>query len=186
MPIADFRTYCEMLDRARTNGFAYPAINVTSLTTANAVLKGLAESKSDGIIQVSTGGAAFASGSSSRTWFSAPSRLPSMCTVVADRYPVYAALHTDHCQADKLDKFVIPLVEETERRRAAGKANLFNSHVRRERAAASGKPRYRREAAGAFKERSHPGDRDRRRGGEEDGMKAEASSSTLPRRTPWR
>ena len=62
MPIADFRTYCEMLDRARTNRFAYPAINVTSLTTANAVLRGLAESRSDGIIQVSTGGAAFASG----------------------------------------------------------------------------------------------------------------------------
>ena len=62
MPVADFRTYCEMLDRARERRFAYPAFNVTSLTTANAVLKGLAESRSDGIIQVSTGGAAFASG----------------------------------------------------------------------------------------------------------------------------
>jgi len=62
MPVADFRTYCGMLDRARENRFAYPAINVTSLTTANAVLRGLAESRCDGIIQVSTGGAAFASG----------------------------------------------------------------------------------------------------------------------------
>ena len=48
---------------------------------------------------------------------------------VAERYPIYVALHTDHCQADKLDHFVIPLVEETERRRAAGKPNLFNSHM---------------------------------------------------------
>ncbi|MCU0579970.1 MAG: class II fructose-bisphosphate aldolase, partial [Desulfobacterota bacterium] len=63
MPVADYQTYCKMLDRAREGRFAYPAINVTSLTTANAVLKGLAESRSDGIIQVSTGGAAFASGS---------------------------------------------------------------------------------------------------------------------------
>ena len=62
MPIADYETYCKMLDRALEKKFAYPAINVTSLTTANAVLKGLAESRSDGIIQVSTGGGAFASG----------------------------------------------------------------------------------------------------------------------------
>jgi fructose-bisphosphate aldolase class II len=33
MPVADFKTYCEMLDRAQANRFAYPAINVTSLTT---------------------------------------------------------------------------------------------------------------------------------------------------------
>lgn len=32
MPVADFKTYCMMLDRARENRFAYPAINVTSLT----------------------------------------------------------------------------------------------------------------------------------------------------------
>src|SRR4051794_18952938 len=63
MPVADFKTYCKMLDRAREGAFALPAINVTSLTTANAVLRGLAESKADGIIQVSTGGGAFASGS---------------------------------------------------------------------------------------------------------------------------
>jgi fructose-bisphosphate aldolase, class II len=48
---------------------------------------------------------------------------------VADRYPIHVALHTDHCQADKLNAFVIPLVEETERRRAAGRPNLFNGHM---------------------------------------------------------
>jgi fructose/tagatose bisphosphate aldolase len=48
MPVADFKTYCAILDRARDARYALPAVNVTSLTTANAVLRGLAESKADG------------------------------------------------------------------------------------------------------------------------------------------
>src|SRR6478672_8541520 len=118
-----------MLDRARKGRFAYPAVNVTSLTTVNGVLKGLAESKSDGIIQVSTGGAAFASGSSIKDMALGAMSIAEHVHRVAARYPIYVALHTDHCQADKLDTFVMPLVEETERRRAAGKPNLFNSHM---------------------------------------------------------
>src|SRR5512139_3450054 len=129
MPVADYKTYCRMLDRARENRFAYPAINVTSLTTANAVLKGLAESRSDGIIQVSTGGGAFASGSYVKDMALGAISIAEHVHRVAERYPVYVVLHTDHCQADKLDRFVIPLVEETERRRAAGLPNLFNSHM---------------------------------------------------------
>jgi fructose-bisphosphate aldolase class II len=118
-----------MLDRARKGKFAYPAINVTSLTTANAVLKGLAESRSDGIIQVSTGGGAFASGSAVKDMALGAVSIAEHVHRVAERYPIYVALHTDHCQADKLEKFVMPLVEETEQRRAAGKPNLFNSHM---------------------------------------------------------
>jgi fructose-bisphosphate aldolase class II len=129
MPVADHDRYCEMLDRARKGRFAYPAINVTSLTTANAVLRGLSESGSDGIIQVSTGGAAFASGGALKDMVLGAVSIAEHVHRVAERYPVYVALHTDHCQADKLDKLVIPLVEETERRRAAGKPNLFNSHM---------------------------------------------------------
>ena len=128
MPVADYQTYCEMLERARAGRFAYPAINVTSLTTANAVLEGLAESGSDGIIQVSTGGGAFASGALKDMALGAISIAEHVHRAAA-RYPVYVALHTDHCQADKLDAFVIPLVEETERRRAAGRPNLFSSHM---------------------------------------------------------
>jgi fructose-bisphosphate aldolase class II len=129
MPVADHARYCEMLDRARKGRFAYPAINVTSLTTANAVLKGLAESRSDGIVQVSTGGAAFASGAAVKDMVLGAVSIAEHVHRVAERYPTYVALHTDHCQADKLDTFVIPLVEETERRRAAGRPNLFNSHM---------------------------------------------------------
>jgi len=129
MPVADYQTYCQMLDRARTGRYAYPAINVTSLTTANAVLKGLAESRSDGIIQVSTGGGAFASGAAVKDMVLGAVSIAEHVHRVAERYPVWVALHTDHCPADKLEKLVIPLVEETERRRAAGRPNLFNSHM---------------------------------------------------------
>ena len=129
MPVADFQTYCRMLEKAREGHYAYPAFNVTSLTTANAVLKGLAESRSDGIIQVSTGGGAFASGSSVKDMALGAISIAEHVHRAAERYPIYVALHTDHCQADKLEKLVIPLVEETERRRAAGRPNLFNSHM---------------------------------------------------------
>jgi fructose-bisphosphate aldolase class II len=129
MPVADYNTYCKMLDRARDKKFAYPAINVTSLTTANAVLQGLAESRCDGIIQVSTGGGAFASGASVKDMALGAISIAEHVHRVAERYDIYVALHTDHCQADKLESFVIPLVEETERRRAAGLPNLFNSHM---------------------------------------------------------
>ena len=129
MPVADYVAYCEMLDRARKGRFAYPAINVTSLTTANAVLKGLAESRSDGIIQVSTGGGAFASGTAVKDMAFGAISIAEHVHRVAARYPIYVALHTDHCQADKLHEFVLPLVAETERRRDAGLPNLFNSHM---------------------------------------------------------
>jgi len=129
MPVADYTTYCKMLDRARENHFAYPAINVTSLTTANAVLKGLAESKSDGIIQVSTGGCAFASGLAVKDMPLGAISIAEHVHRVAERYDIYVALHTDHCQAPVLEDFLTPLLEETERRRARGLPNLFNSHM---------------------------------------------------------
>lgn len=129
MPVADYQTYCKMLDRARDNHFAYPAINVSSLVTANAVLKGLAESRSDGIIQVSTGGGAFASGSSVKDMALGAISIAEHVHRLAERYDTYVALHTDHCQPDLVDTFMIPLIEETERRRASGLPNLFNSHM---------------------------------------------------------
>src|SRR6201987_841340 len=129
MPVADYNPYCKMLDRARAGRFAFPAINVTSLTTANAVLRGLAESKSDGIIQISTGGGAFASGSSLKDMALGAIGIAEHVHRAAERYPIYVALHTDHCLKDKLDKFVLPLVEEPEKRRGAGRPNLFSSHM---------------------------------------------------------
>ena len=63
MPIATPEVYAQMLDTAKQRGFAYPSINVTSSQTLNAALRGFADADSDGIIQMSTGGAEYLSGS---------------------------------------------------------------------------------------------------------------------------
>ncbi len=129
MPVADFKTYSKMLDNAYRKGFAYPAINITSMITANACLKAFAEKKCDGIIQVSTGGGQFASGLGRGDAAKGAIALAEYVHRAAEDYDIYVALHTDHCQAEKVDSFLLPLIEETERRRAAGLSNLFQSHM---------------------------------------------------------
>lgn len=129
MSVANYEQYCRMLDTAKKGKYAYPAFNVTSTETANAVLQGLAASKSDGIIQVSTGGGEFASGSTVKDMALGAISIAQHVHNVASRYNVLVALHTDHCHPSKLDKFVKPLIAETEKRRAAGQPNLFNSHM---------------------------------------------------------
>ncbi|WP_066495423.1 class II fructose-bisphosphate aldolase [Abyssisolibacter fermentans] len=129
MPVVNYQQYCDMLDNARKNKFAYVAANVTSLTTANAVLKAFAEMKTDGIIQVSTGGAQFASGLGKEDMALGAISLAQHIHLLAEKYDIYVALHTDHCPKNKLDDFLIPLLEETEKRRAKGLPNLFNSHM---------------------------------------------------------
>lgn len=118
-----------MLDTAREQHFAFPAINVSSVTTANAVLKGLAQAKSDGLIQVSTGGGEFASGLDVKNMALGAITLAQHVHLLADQYDVFVALHTDHCTKSKLDGFVRPLIEETRKRRSQGLPNLFNSHM---------------------------------------------------------
>ena len=129
MPIVNYEQYRKMLDAAAKGGYAYPAFNISNIETANAVLKGLAEAGSDGIIQVSTGGAAHASGSAINDSVIGAITLANHVHLLAEKYNVFVALHTDHCQSKKVDSFLIPLIEETERRRAAGQPNLFNSHM---------------------------------------------------------
>lgn len=129
MPVANYDQYCSMLDRAKKGGFAYPAINVTSTSTANAALEAFANMKSDGIIQVSTGGAQFASGQTVKDMALGAISIAQHVHVMAEKYNVMIALHTDHCHPDKVEKFMLPLIEETEKRRAKGEPNLFNSHM---------------------------------------------------------
>ena len=129
MPVADYATYCRMLDHARTEKFAYPAINITSSSTINASLAAFAEAKSDGILQVSTGGGEFAAGQYIKDMAVGAIALAEYIHRVAAHYPINVAIHTDHCQADKVDKFIRPLLAETRRRRAAGQPNLFSSHM---------------------------------------------------------
>ncbi|MBF0288767.1 MAG: class II fructose-bisphosphate aldolase [SAR324 cluster bacterium] len=129
MPVVNFEQYGQMLDNAKKNHFAFPAINITSTETANAALRGFAEAKSDGIIQVSTGGAEFASGLSVKDMVFGAITLAEHVRRAAEYYDVFIALHTDHCAPKKVDGFLRPLIAETAKRRAAGQPNLFNSHM---------------------------------------------------------
>ena len=129
MPIATPEKYQAMLDGAKSGGYALPAINITSSTTMNAAMQGFAEAESDGIIQVSTGGAEFGSGLAVKSMPAGAEALAEFGHRIAQEYPVNFALHTDHCAEPKLDGYVRPLLEGARRRKAEGKLPLFQSHM---------------------------------------------------------
>ena len=129
MPIATPEVYADMIRRAKEGGFAYPAINCTSSQTLNAALRGFADAGSDGIIQFSTGGAEFVSGTEVKDMVTGAVALAEFAHVVAEKYPVNVALHTDHCPKDKLDGYVRPLIALSKDRVDAGQEPLFQSHM---------------------------------------------------------
>jgi fructose-bisphosphate aldolase, class II len=129
MPIATPEIYAQMLDRAKEQGFAYPAINVTSSQTLNAALRGFSEAGSDGIVQISTGGAEYLSGAAVKDMVTGAVALAHFARVVAAKYPVHIALHTDHCPKDKLDGYMRPLLQISKERVARGEEPLFQSHM---------------------------------------------------------
>jgi fructose-bisphosphate aldolase class II len=129
MPIATPEVYAEMFDRAKAGSFAYPAINVTSSQTLNAAIRGFADAGSDGIVQVSTGGADYLSGPTVKNMVAGASALAAYAHEVAKQYDVQIALHTDHCPKDKLDGFVRPLLQISAERVKRGENPLFQSHM---------------------------------------------------------
>jgi fructose-bisphosphate aldolase, class II len=129
MPIATPEIYAQMLDRAKEHGFAFPSINVTSSQTLNAAIRGFAEAGSDGIVQVSTGGAEYLSGQGVKDMVTGAVALAHFARAVAARYPIHVALHTDHCPQDKLDGYMRPLVQISAERVARGEEPLFQSHM---------------------------------------------------------
>lgn len=129
MPVVNYEQYCQMLDNAKQNKFAYPAINITSSETINAALLAFKEANSDGIIQVSTGGGKFASGQGVGSMVKGAIALATYTHLMAEEYDINVALHTDHCHPEYVDSFLMPLIAETAKRRAAGQANLFSSHM---------------------------------------------------------
>jgi fructose-bisphosphate aldolase, class II len=128
MPIATPEIYAQMLDTAKQRGYAFPSINVTSSQTLNAALRGFADASSDGIIQVSTGGAEYLSGAVKDMVVGA-SALAEFAGVVAARYPIHVALHTDHCPKNKLDGYMRPLIAISKERVQRGLEPLFQSHM---------------------------------------------------------
>jgi fructose-bisphosphate aldolase, class II len=129
MPIATPEVYAAMLDAAKQGSFAYPAINVSSSQTLNAALQGFTEAGSDGIIQVSTGGAEYLSGSTIKNMVTGAVALAEYAHQIAENYPINVALHTDHCPKDKLDGYVRPLLALSTERVKSGGQPLFQSHM---------------------------------------------------------
>jgi fructose-bisphosphate aldolase class II len=129
MPVATPEQYAEMLDKAKDKGFAYPAVNVSSSQTIHAVLQGLTEAGSDGIIQVTTGGADYFAGHTVKNRAAGAIAFAKFATEVAKNYPITVALHTDHCPKDALDSFVLPLIAASEDEVKAGRNPLFQSHM---------------------------------------------------------
>ncbi|WP_396655474.1 class II fructose-bisphosphate aldolase [Microbacterium sp.] len=129
MPVATPDQYADMLDRAKAGGFAYPAINVSSSQTVNAVLQGLTEAGSDGILQVTTGGADYFAGHTVKGRASGAIAFAKFATEVAKNYPITVALHTDHCPKPALEDFVLPLIAASEEEVRAGRDPIFQSHM---------------------------------------------------------
>jgi fructose-bisphosphate aldolase, class II len=127
--IPDSEQYAQMLDAAAEGGYAYPAVNVSSSETLNAALRGFAEAESDGIVELTTGGAAYTSGSALGHGEVGARAFAAFAHEVARGYGVFVALHTDHCPPDQLDAFVRPLLAESLRRRERRQPPLFNSHM---------------------------------------------------------
>src|SRR6187455_1642924 len=129
MPIVTPEKYAEMLDAAKAKAYAYPAINVSSSQTLNAALKGFADAGSDGIIQVSTGGAEYLSGPTIKNMVSGSVAFAAYAAEVAKSYPVNIALHTDHCPKNKLDGFVRPLIAASAEQVKSTGLPIFQSHM---------------------------------------------------------
>ena len=129
MPIASPEKYAEMLDAAKAGSYAFPAINITSSQTLNAALAGFAEAGSDGIIQISSGGAEYASGPTIKDKVAGSVALAEYAHVVAKNYPINIVVHTDHCQKDKIDTWVKPLIAISTERVKKGLEPLFQSHM---------------------------------------------------------
>jgi fructose-bisphosphate aldolase, class II len=128
MPVATPDQYRSMIDTARSAGFAYPAVNVSSSETLNAAVRGFAEARSDGIVQITTSAARYLSGFAYDMAAGARA-FAEFAHIVAARSPVLIALHTDHATPEHVDDFVRPLLRETRRRRERGELPLFNSHM---------------------------------------------------------
>ena len=129
MPVATPDQYAGMLDKAKAGGYAFPAVNVSTSSTINSVLQGLSEAGSDGIIQVTTGGADYFAGQTVKARASGALAFARFATEVAKNYPVTVALHTDHCPKDALPGFVLPLIEASEAEVKAGRNPIFQSHM---------------------------------------------------------
>ncbi|MEA2041434.1 MAG: class II fructose-bisphosphate aldolase [Bacteroidota bacterium] len=123
----------KLLDIAKNNEFAMPAVNVTGTNTANAALEAAAKVNSPIIIQASNGGAQFFAGKSidNSNYQASVAGAVSMAKHIhnmAAAYNVPVVLHTDHA-AKKLLPWIDGMLDEGEKFFKETGKPLFSSHM---------------------------------------------------------
>jgi fructose-bisphosphate aldolase class II len=126
MPVATPDQYASMLDLALAGGYAFPAVNVTSSQVLNGILRGLAQARSDGIVQITVGGAKYLGGGNALAGARA---FAAMTRELAAPLDVLVAVHTDHAPPNSIDSFLRPLIAESTARNARNEPPLFGSHM---------------------------------------------------------
>eukprot|EP00529_Nitzschia_sp_RCC80_P021776 CAMPEP_0113489150 /NCGR_PEP_ID=MMETSP0014_2-20120614/26382_1 /TAXON_ID=2857 /ORGANISM="Nitzschia sp." /LENGTH=388 /DNA_ID=CAMNT_0000382881 /DNA_START=75 /DNA_END=1237 /DNA_ORIENTATION=+ /assembly_acc=CAM_ASM_000159 len=120
-----------LLEHARANNYAIPAVNCTSSSTANACLEAARKAKSPVMIQVSNGGGAFLLGKGLKDAEQATAgsvALAMHVRSVAKYYGVPVVLHSDHC-AKKLLPWFDGMLKADEEFYAKYGEPLFSSHM---------------------------------------------------------
>jgi len=121
----------KLMEHARDNGYAIPAVNCTSSSTCNATLEAAAKSNSPVIIQASNGGGKFMVGKSIKDPNGACAGAVAMAyhvRAVAKYYGIPVVLHTDHCAKNLLPWFDGMLAANKEYYDKFGEP-LFSSHM---------------------------------------------------------
>jgi len=121
----------KLLEHARDNGYAIPAVNCTSSSSANACLEAAKKNNSPIIIQVSNGGGAFMCGKAIKDPNAAAAgsvALAMHVRCVAKYYGVPVVLHSDHC-AKKLLPWFDDMLDANEACFAQYGEPLFSSHM---------------------------------------------------------
>lgn len=122
-----------IFQHAKENGYALPAVNVTSTSTVNGVLETAAKLKSPVIIQFSNGGAQFFAGKGLSNENQQAAILGGVSGAkhvhtMAEAYGATVILHTDHA-AKKLLPWIDGLLDASEKHYAETGKPLYSSHM---------------------------------------------------------
>ena len=130
--VATGGAYRTLLRACQMGGYALPAVNVSSSSTANAALAAARANRADIIIQISTGGARFYAGQSlpdeQQARILGAVALARHVHLLARHYGVAVILHTDHANRPLLG-WIDGLVEESRRHHEQTGQPLFSSHM---------------------------------------------------------
>ncbi|KAL5402702.1 Fructose-bisphosphate aldolase 1 [Paraphaeosphaeria minitans] len=123
----------KLFQHAKDNGYAIPAINVTSSSTVVASLEAARDKKSPVILQTSQGGAAFFAGKGVDNKDQAASVAGAVAAAhfirsIAPTYGIPVVLHTDHC-AKKLLPWLDGMLDADEAYFKEHNEPLFSSHM---------------------------------------------------------